>query len=416
MSPVALFLLTIAGIFLIGVAGEVFFRRTGVPDVVWLMVVGILLGPVSGAAHRELLVTIAPYFAALTLVVILFDGGIRLRLGEISRAASRSGALALLTFLLAVAAVTLVSMGARGIGWLPGSWTWLHGLLLGTILGGSSSIVIMPAMAQAKVEPRVGNLLNLESAFTDALCVVGATALIKVILAGPSGTASPGTALLRSFGIGLGAGSLGGVVWLFLLKWLRARGHAYPITLSALLVLYVFVQQVGGSAALGILAFAVIVGNAGVICSRVGMESESELDLGADVRGVHGQIAFIIKSFFFTFIGAMLGPPWGLMALGVLLGVVLLLARVPVVRLVTLGRTFDSHERDLIAVALPRGMAAGVLATLPAAAGVPGTDQLSTVVFACVLTTVLIFAVGFPLVRRRQNAARETAPAPPTPE
>lgn len=413
MSPVALFLLTIAGIFLIGVAGEVFFRRTGVPDVVWLMLVGILLGPVSGAVHRELLAAIAPYFAALTLVVILFDGGIRLRLREVSRAAPRSGALALLSFSLAVVAVTLVSMGARGIGWLPGSWTWMHGLLLGAILGGSSSIVIMPAMAQAKVEPKVGNLLNLESAFTDALCVVGATALINVILAGPSDTASPGMALLRSFGIGLGAGSVGGAVWLLLLKWLHAREHAYPITLSALLVLYVFIQQVGGSAALGILAFAVIVGNAGAISSRIGMVSE--LDLGADVRGVHGQIAFIIKSFFFTFIGAMLGPPWALIGLGVLLGVVLLLARVPAVRLVTFGRTFEPHERNLIAVALPRGMAAGVLATLPAAAGVSGTEQLSTVVFACVLTTVLIFSVGFPLVRRRRGAVQEATPVPPTP-
>jgi hypothetical protein len=42
-------------------------------------------------------------------------------------------------------------------------------------------------------------------------------------------------------------------------------------------------------------------------------------------------MAFIVKSFFFTFIGAMLGPPWGLMALGVVLANVLLAARVPAV-------------------------------------------------------------------------------------
>jgi cell volume regulation protein A len=206
---------------------------------------------------------------------------------------------------------------------------------------------------------------------------------------------------------------VGGAAWILLLKWLRAREHAHAITLSALLILYVFIQQVGGSAALGILTFAVIVGNAGAIGSRFGMGSE--LDLGADVRGMHGQIAFIIKSFFFTFIGAMLGPPWALIGLGALLGVVLLLARAPAVRLVTLGGNFEPHERDLIAVALPRGLAAGVLATLPAAAGVPGTEELPTVVFACVLTTVLIFAVGFPLVRRRRGTAQGTVPAPPTP-
>ncbi|MFH0902876.1 MAG: hypothetical protein V2A73_19790, partial [Pseudomonadota bacterium] len=59
-----------------------------------------------------------------------------------------------------------------------------------------------------------------------------------------------------------------------------------------------------------------------------------------------------------------------------------------------------SQQRKLVIVSLPRGMAAGVLATLPASAGVAGTSQFPTIVFACVLATILVFAVGFPLVRR----------------
>jgi hypothetical protein len=49
-------------------------------------------------------------------------------------------------------------------------------------------------------------------------------------------------------------------------------------------------------------------------------------------------------------------------------------------------------------------MAAGVLATLPVSAGVPGTQTLPVVVFACVFTTILAFAAGFPLARRRVAA------------
>jgi hypothetical protein len=51
MDPVAIFLLTIAAIFLIGVLGEIVFEKTGVPDVVWLIAVGVLLGPVSGVVN-----------------------------------------------------------------------------------------------------------------------------------------------------------------------------------------------------------------------------------------------------------------------------------------------------------------------------------------------------------------------------
>jgi cell volume regulation protein A len=195
-----------------------------------------------------------------------------------------------------------------------------------------------------------------------------------------------------------------------MLSLLRGSEHIYPITLAALLCLYVWIEHAGGSAALGILTFAIVVGNAGAIGNRLGLVRE--LDLGTDVRGVHTQVTFIIKSFFFTFIGAMLGPPWSVLAFGLVLGVVLLLARVPGVMAATLGSDLTPAQRKLVVVALPRGMAAGVLATMPVAAGVPGTETLPTLVFASVLTTIVIFAVGFPLARRARPPAKKAVAAP----
>lgn len=412
MTPVAMFLVTVAGIFLLGAFGEAVFKRTNVPDVVWLIIAGIVIGPATELVTRAQLLSVAPYFAALTLVVVLFEGGSRLNLAELSTAAPRSGLLASLTFLPAVGVVALASMGLAAIGWLPEPWSWKHGLLLGSILGGSSSIIIMPAMSQAKVEPIVANLVNLESAFTDAFCVVGASALIGLMVGGP-GDSSAGAALARSLGVGLGIGVTGGGVWLLLLRPLSKTDHAYPITLSALFLLYVAIEKAGGSAALGILFFAIVVGNAPAISRKIGFVANVELR--PDVRGFHSQMAFIIKSFFFTFIGAMMAPPWSLIAIGVLLGLLLLVARAPGSWLATLGSGLTREQKWLTVVSMPRGMAAGVLATLPATAGVEGTALFPSVVFAGVLTTILIFAVGFPLARRRAAATLTPLASIPTP-
>jgi cell volume regulation protein A len=62
------------------------------------------------------------------------------------------------------------------------------------------------------------------------------------------------------------------------------------------------------------------------------------------------------------------------------------------------------RQRHIVFMSVPRGVAAGVLATLPMAAGLPGMEDLSTVVFACVVGTILIFAAGFPLVMRSGSA------------
>ena len=413
MDSVTLFLLAIAAIFVLGAVGELIFQKTGFPDVVLLILAGIVLGPVSGWVTRELLSQIAPYFAALTLVVVLFEGGSALKLSDLKHAAPRSSLLALLSFSFSVTAMTLVSMAFAAIGWLPETWTLLHGLMLGTILGGSSSIIIMPAMAAARLEPKLANLVNLESALTDAFCVVGTAAIIDILLGGVSGAAGPAVTLLRSFGIGSVIGLVAGLIWMLFLKVMKNHEHAYPITLSVLLVLYVVIDKAGGSAALGILFVALILGNAPSLSQKIGLAQEVSLD--TSVRGFHRQMAFIIKSFFFVFIGAMLGPPWGQLALGLLLGGVLLAARIPGVFLALLGSGLAKEQRSIVTVSLPRGMAAGVLATLPVTKGVPGSEGLPVVVFAAVFMSILIFATGFYIAKRKISPAAESEGAVPLP-
>src|SRR5690606_31779171 len=108
-DPVANFLLAIAGIFLIGSVGELIFQRTNITDVIWLILSGIVLEPIGGLIIRAMLASIAPYFAALTLVVVLFDWGSALKQEELRTASSRSSLLSVSTF-----TVALVGIGILG--------------------------------------------------------------------------------------------------------------------------------------------------------------------------------------------------------------------------------------------------------------------------------------------------------------
>jgi NhaP-type Na+/H+ and K+/H+ antiporter len=261
------------------------------------------------------------------------------------------------------------------------------------------------------VRAAVANLLNLESAFTDVFCVVGTSALMDIFKPGGGGN-SPLASLAGSFGWGLTLGLGAGALWLLALKPIRSINQPYAITLSFLILLYVLVDNSGGSAALAILTFSVIVGNAGFISKK--LKLAEPLAMGQDVMGFHSQMAFFVKSFFFTFIGAMLTPPWGLILFGVLLGILLLPARFPGAWITGSKGRLDKGERLLVAVSLPRGMAAGVLATMPMAAGIAGTENFPVIVFAGVFTTILIFAVGFPLaLSESQNQKNSQKPNPP---
>jgi cell volume regulation protein A len=407
MDPVAQFLVSVAAIFLIGAIGEMVFARTFIPDAIWLIATGMLLEPVLGWVTREQLNTIAPHFAALTLVIVLFEGGAQIRLKQLASVAPRASLLALISFATAAATVAAATMAAAWMGWWPAGWSWSHAALVGCILGGSSSIIIMPAMERARVEPALANLVGLESAITDALCVVGTAAMIDVMVSGAEASSNPAVSLLRSFGLALVIGLVAAFAWLLFLRMLRTSEHAYPITLAVLLLLYVAIDAAGGSAALGILAVAIVLGNASDITQKFKLGEGFEL--GPDVRGVHSHMAFIIKSLFFTFMGLMLGPPLGLIFLGLFLALALAGARVPGAMLATLGSTLSPPARKMVALSFPRGMAAGVLATLPHFSGVPDTEQVPVFVFAAVIGTILLFAGGFPILRKQLS----TTDAPP---
>jgi cell volume regulation protein A len=124
-------LLAAGVVIFLGVAGEAFFKKTGIPDVAFLMIFGVIIGPVLGIIQPEAVIQVVPYFAALALIIIMFDGGLNLDIKHIVKTAHFSVTLAVLGFILSVVIITLAAHFAL-------EWSWLESILLGSIVGGSS--------------------------------------------------------------------------------------------------------------------------------------------------------------------------------------------------------------------------------------------------------------------------------------
>lgn len=383
-----------------GILAEVLFKKTKIPDALWLVGLGVLLGPLTNFVSFEALQELLPFFAAFALIVILFEGGRQLRLSSIRSSVGRATLLGLCTFLVSAVAVALFSWLGAALG-LFQDWNWLKAAMVGSIVGGSSSIIIIPTMQVGKIKEEIANLVTMESAVTDAMCVVFASICIKALLF----TSEPNTLsdqsgfslLLENVGFGLIAGGFAGFFWIIILPWIPSS-YSYLITLSALFGFYVFVQQLGGSSALAILIFAVIVGNAGILGRMIRLEGRRWI--GDDVETIHFQLSFVVKVFFFVIVGTLLRPPLLPMVFGILMAIVLIGVRPLGVKLGLFKSSFASDEQKMIHICAPRGLAAGVLATLPFTQGVTGVEQLSTVIFAAVVTSIVVFAVLFAKLHR----------------
>ncbi len=75
IASAPILLLAASVVIIMGVLGEAFFKKTGIPDILFLMILGIIIGPVLGIIQPEAVLQIVPYFAAVALIIIMLMVG-----------------------------------------------------------------------------------------------------------------------------------------------------------------------------------------------------------------------------------------------------------------------------------------------------------------------------------------------------
>ncbi|MHB8602574.1 MAG: cation:proton antiporter domain-containing protein [Nitrosotalea sp.] len=79
-----------AGIIFFGFAGEIFFKKTGISYYLFLIAIGIVLGPVFNVFPREPLIPVLGLFASFTLIMILFYSGMDIKIKEVIKGSPRT--------------------------------------------------------------------------------------------------------------------------------------------------------------------------------------------------------------------------------------------------------------------------------------------------------------------------------------
>ncbi|MEM3612502.1 MAG: cation:proton antiporter [Candidatus Bathyarchaeia archaeon] len=404
LDPVTLALALAGSIIVIGFLGNYFFERTGFPDMIFLIILGMLVGPVTKLVDTEqFIMPLAPYFAALALVFILFDGGMAMNIYRVFTESPRATVLAVGGFGLSVAATTLFA----ALLLMPDKPV-TYSLLLGTILGGSSSIVVISLASKIGVSEKCSTILSLESALTDILCIVFSLTIIEIILGSAVEPISIGQAIASKFSIGIVLGIFFGLLWLSVLKKIVKAPYAYILTLAVVLLSYAVSETLGGSGALCCLLFGIVLGNEKEIYRMLRMERPTETVIDAGLKRFESEVAFLLRTFFFVYIGLISTiSDVKIALLGIILSFILLLARFGAVRLATARCSELAEERPIMSVILTRGLAAAVLATLPLqySEANPTFKELYkiyiNIVVLVILVTAVIATIGIPIIKWR---------------
>ncbi len=385
-SPISspdIILLAAGIVIFLGVAGEAFFKKTGIPDVAFLMVLGVIIGPVFGVIQPEVVIQVVPYFAALALIIIMFDGGLNLDIKHVIKTAHFSFTLALLGFIVSVVIIATAAHYAL-------NWTWLESILLAAIVGGSSSAIVFGLVRNIKISQEAKSMLSFESALTDILATIVAFIMFEAIIAGQFDLQTLQETLGRAVVVGLILGFGVGIPWMYVSTKLGNAQHAYMLTLGILFVLFFLANWFGESGALTALVFGLMIGNK----SHLSKILRFKLPKIASDDPTHNQLTFLVRSFFFVFVGLL--ASFGqieYIVFGIVITVVVYFGRA-IVGKITLTKRFSKLDRAVTNTMIPRGLAAAVLATYPITLGLPNAEAYPQIIFFIILSSVIITTIG----------------------
>lgn len=92
-------------IIVMGFLGSLSFEKTKVPDVLILLGIGVLLGPVFRVVSPEGLAHFAEYFGSLALMIILFEGGMDMDIDKLIKELGTAFLLVSISFVLSAASI-----------------------------------------------------------------------------------------------------------------------------------------------------------------------------------------------------------------------------------------------------------------------------------------------------------------------
>ena len=376
-------LLAAGVVIFLGVAGEAFFKKTGIPDVAFLMILGVIIGPVLGIIQAEAVIQVVPYFAALALIIIMFDGGLNLDIKHIVKTAHYSFTLAIIGFILSVIIISLATHYVL-------EWTWLESILLASIVGGSSSAIVFGLVRNIRISEETKSILSFESAVTDILATIIAFILFEAVLAGHFDLQTLQETIGRAVVVGLVLGFGVGIPWMYISTKFGNAQHAYMLTLAILFVLFFLANSFGESGALTALVFGLMIGNKKHLSKILRFKvPKIERD-----DPTHNQLTFLVRSFFFVFVGLM--ATFGqieYVIFGVVVTIAVYVGRMGLVKTV-LRKGFSKLDKSVTKSMIPRGLAAAVLATYPITMGLPNAELYPQMIFFIILSSVIITTIG----------------------
>lgn len=372
------------------------FERTKVPDVLYLILIGLAIGPVLGIVQPEDFGKVGSIFTTIALVVILFEGGLELSIHTLRSTLRRTVLMTTLSYFVTMILLSSAVFLLTGL-------SVLTSVFIGAVLAAPAPTVMIPLARLLNLKEHTRTILTLESSLGEALGIVVSLTVLEFIRLSDIQVGKVIGTIVSTFVFAIVVGGLGGYLWSILMHRMRQLRHAIFTTPAFVFIVYGIAEFLGFSGPVAALTCGITLGNSEIIkLPRFLRVTELKpLKHNETEKLFFGEIVFLIKTFFFVFLGLTFRftDPLSLAA-AIAFTVVLLLAR-----LIATQNSLDraqtpAFDASMLAVMVPKGTAAAVLASIPLQLGLAGGEQVQSVVYGVTVVSIVLTSLLIPLIEK----------------
>ena len=379
------------------------FSKKRIPDVLFLIVIGLVIGPITHWVNPDSLGVVGGIFSAITLVIILFQSGTQLTFSTLKNSVGAAARLTLMNFVFTTVAIWL-------LGWLLFNVNSIVSLTLGLILGGTASAVVIPIVQQLNMTDKSRTILILEAAIGNVLSIVLAIALLHALRIGQVEFGLIFGQVFSSFILATFMGFIGAIFWAFILDKVRNIKYSLLTTPAFVFIIYGVNEWMGYSGAIAALAFGVGLANIDDIYDGLLKKyiKRQPANLTDSEMSLFSEIALLLKTFFFIYVGISIElTAWLPLLIGLGISILMFIIRIPVVRIAISSKKDEIPYTDMMYMSSlnPKGLTAAVLAT-SVAETMPDGTLIKNFVFSVILFSIVITSVLIPIVNKSERLRR----------